>query len=317
MSIPDTLQDDTPPTDADRDAADKAAEAAFGLAFGSDEQEALQAGSNAPAEPPAAAPAPAASASAPAPAAPAPAPTAGAPAPSADEHDDPFAGLHPKVRDMLGNHQKLAAQAGRVPGLTSQLTKLQREVEELRKDRAAAPAPAATPSAPAPSPIRELSDRIRGELPEVADVTDAIEAALNRQIAAPAPKAPAAAPPAADAGDDDPVATAQADALRRVHPEWDKTFMSTDFNLWLSTQPEAFQTEVQTTNMAVIVSDALTKFGAHQQAGVVAAQRAEEAARQKNRLSSGRQVPGTRTPPRATGTYTSEEEAFEAGFKGT
>lgn len=306
MKIDTELQDQTPPTDDERRVADDAANAAFEQAFGDGEKTQPPAESPAPAATPAAAPAPAAAAPTPAPNAPAPSPAAAAPATSAEEDDDPFAGLHPKLRDMLGNHQKLAAQAGRVPGLTSQVTRMARELEALKKERAAAPAP--TPSPAAPTPAQAAIDQIRGELPEVAD---AIELALNQKTpAAPTPPAPA---PAADPGGD--AETDQAAALREVHPDWDVKFMSPDFQLWLGLQPAEFQTKVQTTDQAVIVSHALTKFDAHQAAVAGRTQRAEEAERQRKRLGAAPAVPGSRTPPRTpAGTYTSEEDAFNAGF---
>lgn len=311
----DTTQDHDVPTDDDRAKADADANAAFEQAFGNESTTSATGSSNAPADEPAAAPAPATTESASAPAAPAPSPAAAKPATNTEEHDDPFAGLHPKVRDMLGNHQKLAAQAGRVPGLTSRIDKMARELEQLRSERAAAPAPSPTPSAPTPAQV--AIDQIRGELPEVAD---AIELALNqRETAAPkpAPAAPAAAEPTAG-DDDDPVATAQATALREVHPDWDKTMVSNDFQLWLGTQAPEYQEKVQNTNMAVIVSAALTKFEGHQRDAAEAATRAQDGStRQRTRLGGAQQVPGARTPPRQTGAYTSEEAAFEAGFKGT
>lgn len=176
-------------------------------------------------------------------------PDGGQPA-SADQQPpaevDPFAGLSPQVRELLGTIPQLqhAAQAnarlaGMVPALQSRIDKL------------TAPAP----SQPATAPSRFAAiERVRDDLPEIADALDEIVRALPAQQATPDP-----VPPEQPAQAPDP----QIEALDELRPAWGKELSSTDYQLWLSTQALEYRQSVNSTQKASVILKSLQHFDAH------------------------------------------------------
>lgn len=273
-------------TDAERTAADKMHDDAFAAAFAfeGDTQPDSAEGSPSPAPAPVAAPA--------APTPPAPAPATVAPA------DDPFKEFSPAVRDMFAKIPELEndnrALRGRVPNL-------QRENEEMRREIAALKARQdATPAAPAAPAAPKAIDKVRGELPEVAD---AIEEAVRNALP-PAPPPPAPTPPAPSPAAADPEEL----AMNAAHADWQATMNSTDFKLWTAMQPDA--QVIQTSEKAAPVIDALTRFKAHQTA---AATRSTETRQRTSKRASAAVAPSSNGAP-VTPAEQSEHDAFLEAF---
>jgi hypothetical protein len=241
-----------------------------------------------------------------APAAATPAPQApAAPAAPAEPVTDPYAGLPPAVRDALAEiptlRHEVVSNRGRIAGLNAAL-------EEARS-RAAPAAPVQAPPGPgpAPAPKNDRLEAIRGELPEVADAIESVVAeALQSRAPAPAAKAPAAAPAQAPA----PAADPELDLLDREHPGWAPKFDSTDFKLWLSQQPQAYQQEVMTTARSGVVITALTKFDKFQAEVAASAQVGNKRA-VRMAAAATPQGSGVRPAARSSEPQT-EEEGFEA-----
>lgn len=285
-------------TEAERAAADKGADDAFRLAFGDD----------APGTPePAAAPAPAA-----------PSSKESTPEPqgksSGEIEDDPFKDLNPKVRDLLAEIPDLKRNAqalhGRLAPTQQKLAQVERELAEARR-LLAERTPAAAPPAPEAS---ELEQRVRGELPEVADlIREQVAKALGtvrEPAAAPAP--PAAAPAAPEPTvEEDPLREQKA-RLTQAHADWIETMNSTDYKLFVAAQGADFQERVMSSSDPDVVSDSLTKFKTHRDQAQRRTPESDDAARRNNRTQRG-VVPSGRTPPGDPGAMT-EHEAFLTAF---
>ena len=272
-------------TDAERTAADKGHDDAFKAAFESDED-------NTAAGAPAPAPEPVARREAPTPAA----------APAVDD-EDPFKGFSPKARELFAKIPELEndnrSLRGRVPAL-------QRDLEELRRENAALKAAQAAPTPAAPPPGPSALERVRGELPEVADAIDeAMRALKPATVAAPPPPAPA---PASSDHEDD-----EATILSAAHKDWAPTMNSADFKLWVAVQPEDYQRTVMSTDKAAPVIEALTKFKAHQAAARERANATQTEADRRNKRASRGVTPGGNAAPLTPGVQ-SEHEAFLAAF---
>jgi len=172
---------------------------------------------------------------------------------NADDDTDPFAKFGPKVRELFAKipeiEQENRSLRGRVPNL-------QRENEDLKRRLAAlesrTPEPAAAPPS---SAAKDAVDKVRGELPEVADAIEmAVREAFER-TPAPPPQAPAA--PAVQAKTDE---DGEAAILAQAHADWAPTMNSTEFKLWIATQPENVRSVVMSTDKAAPVVEALSKF---------------------------------------------------------
>lgn len=269
-------------SDAERVAADKLHDEAFAAAFESDQ--------NQPAASPAPAPAPAESTAR---------TPASAPAPAPVDADDPFAGFSPKARELFAKIPELEndnrSLRGRVPVL-------QRENEDLKRRLAALeqPSPAARTAPGEPTAL----ERVRGELPEVAD---AIEEA-TRELRQAASQAPAPTAPAKDDHEDD-----EARILAAAHADWAPTMNSTDFKLWVATQPDEYSRAVMTSTKAAPVVEAITKFKAHQATARERVTAAQTEAERRNKRASRGVTPGGNPAPLTPESQT-EHEAFLAGF---
>lgn len=273
-------KDDTQPTAEEIEAAQAESEAAFSGGF--DDTNEADLSKDKPAEP-AAAPAPAdvekKPESAPAPAAPAVAP-------------DPYAGLPKEVRDQLalipGIQHQLRSAEGR-------LAAMQRAQEAARQT--AAPAPA--------KPRFEKVEKIRGELPEVAE---AMEELFNHREPEPQPAAQA------DAADAE--ITREEAALSEEYPNWQATLGGTDFNLWLTTQAPEYQQKVRSTSKAATITAALARFDVHHSQSQEQQRRTQDvAAQRQQRVVASAAVQKGNARPAAQSSIEDEEADFVTGFK--
>jgi hypothetical protein len=244
-------------------------------------------------------------------AAPAPGPAAAPapePAPSpAPAVQDPFAGIPEPVRNLLAEVPTLKHDLNTAIG---RIGALQRELDKARASAAPA-APAAGPAEPpAEAPI-EAVERVRGELPEVAEaIEESVKRALGKVAAAPAPAAPAAPAPAPSQQEADP----ELEALNGFDPEWGAKVHSTDFNLWMSTLPAEEQTRIRTTEKSAVLVGALTRFNKYQDGIREAVQAAQGAGERRSARAAAAVTPkGAPAPARAA--PPTDEEAFEAGFR--
>lgn len=312
-----TLNEDTVITAEERAAAETAAQDAFENEFSKGES-AADAADDTPAPAPAAAPAKKPAAASPAPAAPKKDSTS---PPSTDEPaTDPYAGLHPKVREDLAQLAELRHQVASLNGrfIASQ---------KAAPAPSPAPAPGAAPAAPAPAPAtpRAKREALRDELPEIAESLDEQDASFETRMAAIEARLAAAAPAAApapapkDEGATADERTADEKLLDTEQPEWVSKFASTDFALWLGIQPPAFAQQVRQTTKATEVVAALAKFDVYQ--ARLAAQReaeAEEANRTRtgrsNRVAAAAQAPRGNARPAAASVQDDVQAEFERGF---
>lgn len=298
-------------TDKEREAADAGAAEAFRLAFGGASNESTQvASAPAPAPSPSAAPAPAEARQVDA--------AKDDKSGTAADDTDPFKDLHPKVRDMLAEVPSLKrnydALHNRLAPVQQKLSAVERENAELRRqldERTTAPASKASPEDAATD---ELRQRVAGELPEV---TDLITAEIQRALRGIDPVASMFAlqqvkTERIETRDDGPSQEAQ--SLAKVHPDWVPVMQSSDYKLWVASQPREFEQEVMSTNDPVIVADSLTKFKAHTQRAAERVTEARDAeARRQNRTQRGL-TPGGRTAPPG-GQAMTEQDAMLAAFR--
>jgi hypothetical protein len=170
-----------------------------------------------------------------------------APAESKPADDDELAGLPPKVRAMLDEFQTLKAATAALPQIANRLTKAEGRLGYLNGRMKTATPP------PAP-PKMEKMDRIREELPEVADAIEEFYAAKS-QPAEQQPKQPEADPYAAD----DSAATSVLDTER---PTWKADVNGTDFKTWLAAQDTGYQQKVKTTESEAVLLASLERFDA-------------------------------------------------------
>lgn len=282
----------TPPTAEEQAAADSAEADAFAGSFEVEYSDGSPS-DPLPEEKPAAAPAPAAAPSPATPAAPA--------APAAEPPVvDPFAGVP----------EPLKALVARIPQLEQDLRSANGRLAALQRERARGAQPPAAPAQREPIPEVE---RLRNDMPDVAD---AVNAAFERAMApAPAPAAPA---PAAQQ-DDDPLSE-EAKVLGALHPEWEEKILSTEFNLWLETQPANYRELVRGATSAAPIVHALNGYGQYTSRLQQQLQQQQAAAAEAARLQQQRQarVAGSATPrgagrPAAQQVET-EDDAFLAGF---
>lgn len=239
---------------------------------------------------------------APAPASEAPAPAAATPAPApAEPVRDPYADLPPAVRDALAKiptlEHEVVSNRGRIAGLNSAL-----EEARARLSQVSAPPP------PAP-PKNEKVEAVRGELPEVADaIESAVAEALKAARPAAPPPPPAQAPSTTASSDEDP----EMALLNSEHPGWDKKLTSTDFQLWLTSQPEPFRRQVMTATSSGVVITALGRFDRFQEQVSATAQ---VGAKRTSRMAAAVTPSGGARPAGGSKEMT-EDEAFLAGFNG-
>lgn len=233
-------------------------------------------------------------------------------APSTDDND-PYAGLPPDVRKQLARIPSLEHD---VASNRARVAALNRKLEQARST--AAPASAASSPAPANEPVQSV-EKVRGELPEVAQaIEDEVRVRIAAAIKAAAPAPSPSAEPPKDAGDA-PAQTEDEIWLNANRPGWDAKFVSTDFQLWLGRQPDDYRARMLSTDKAVDIVDALAKFDAAggraspppPPAGDGLAERRSARAR----AAVTPQGAGARAVPGRAKVMT-DEDAFAAGFRG-
>lgn len=227
---------------------------------------------------------------------------AAAPTDEASAIEDPFAGLPPQVRELLAEiptlRAKTEAAEARARESVGRVGALQSEVAKLRQP--------AAPEAPAKPKFPKLEAlRSEHELSEIADAFDeVIEQFTPKPQADPAPEPVQALPAASDP---------QMEALDELRSNWAQDLISSDFQLWLATQPKDYAQQIASTGKAAEILGALNKFDAYQAQTQTARQAA--AARQ-TRMSSAVTPQGDgRRGARGPAPADDEQAAFEAGFR--
>lgn len=232
---------------------------------------------------------------------------------------DPFASLPPQVREVLALvpdvQRDLKRTAGMVSALQSENAKLRNQLAGMQT---ASQAPAAAPAIQEPAELDEVRHVREQGLPEVADaIQAAVRAAINKPAAGPAPAPAASSPaPAASAAESsvDQHLAEEANALKGLHPDWDKKMTSSDFRLWLSTQGSDYADKVMSTDRAIVVAEALTRFEKHHSAARQAAESAAALAGKRNaRAAAAVELPRGGAAP-ANKQVNDEQAAFLAGF---
>lgn len=252
--------------------------------------------------------------------APAPASDAPAPAPAAEDKpeakneekeeavEDPFAGLPPKVRDLLAAiptlQQQLTAEQqrnARLESMVGRVPALQSEVDRLKQGSAAAP------QAPAPKPQFEKVAALRAQgLDEIADALEEVVARTATEAPAPQPAAAAPADPAPAHSDP------QMEILDELRPAWGDEIRGTDFQLWLAMQPAERQREIASTGKAVVMLKALGEFDAYR--ARTQSTRQLDASRHA-RMAAAVVPHGDGRPASRQPAIDDEDAAFEAGFR--
>lgn len=204
---------------------------------------------------------------------------------------DPFAGLPPQVRDLLAAIPTMRAELETVRRVANMVPALQSRLDRMHQQPATEQVPARRSS---------KIDAIREDLPEIADALDELAAGLpqRQEPAAPAPA------PAVQA---DP----QEEVLSSVRPTWADDLNSSDYQLWLSTQPRDVQQRANTTTKAVEILATLTAFDLYRQQ--------TQSTRQTNQSRTTRMAAAVN--PQGDGRRQSraapeddEDAAFAAGF---
>jgi hypothetical protein len=216
---------------------------------------------------------------------------------------DPYAGLPDEVRTQLaripGLEHDVASNRGRVAALN-------RELESARGGKAAQASAAA---APATQERVEAVEKVRGELPEVADAIEAAVAAALRKPAAQAQTSTQGQTTSTGSSDEDDPEVA---TLASEYPAWADTMVSEQFKLWLTTQPSEYRSKVMASSSAAVVIGALGKFEVFK----TQASAAEQLAARRTGRAAAAAIPQGKAKPAATTSTMSEEDAFNAGFTG-
>lgn len=177
-----------------------------------------------------------------------PAPQASDATPEPNVTVDPFEGVSPAVREMLGDYQRLKTEFTEIRRVAGMVPGLQRELDRLKNT--------VTPPAPKPDASRRFQtvEKLREEgLDDIAAALDEIGAAIPQPSASPPPAAPVKDASDADAAD------AQ---LASVRPTWQQDLTSTEFLLWLSQQPAGFQNEMRSTADPDVIVKGLKQYDA-------------------------------------------------------
>lgn len=226
--------------------------------------------------------------------------------------DDPYAGLDPKIREKLADYDTLqhrySALHGRLAPTQQQLETLRRENEELRRGR--------DPGEATPPKKNAKVEKVRGELPEVAD---AIESAVQDALAERESRArPATREVPGNGGDDagnansgqqgargqDPAAL-----LEASHKDWREVMKSADFRLFVSAQGAEHSARINGSNDAGEVGAEITRFKENQR------RLAEQSERTRSRRLERSVAPRGR-PGGGSSAQQSDHDAFLEGFSG-
>lgn len=218
--------------------------------------------------------------------------------PAAEE--DEFAGLSPKARALLQEVERLRTAAAAVPQLEHRLRQAEGRLGDLN---------GRIPKPPPPAPPKlERFERLREELPEVAD---GLEEYLQHHM----PKKADPEPTPQASSDDIPTPVLDAE-----FPDWGQTISSNEFKSWLASQPAEYQTKVQSTDSEAVFIGALAKFKTASEAARVAAAEAAARAAAAGQVNQVRNARATRAAVPATGARrapsTSDPiaDAFASGF---
>lgn len=224
------------------------------------------------------------------------------------DQDDPFAGLHPKVREALAKAASMDQALQRLSRMEGSIGGLQSYVKQLGKPQAQ---PASDPAA---APVAGLSGeklaKVREDFPEMAEALEL----LARQVAQRGPETAAQAPDlAALTGEvrESVRRELQYELINERHPDWQQALQSTDAQLWMQTLPDNELQEFRNSESASVVVRYLDRFaeykGRQQQAASVQ-QRRESVARAAVAPQGGAKAGGARRHE------PSEDDAFDAGF---
>jgi chromosome segregation ATPase len=216
----------------------------------------------------------------------------------AEDKPDPFASLPPEVRELLADVPRLKMDLERANRQLGQIPALQSRIDRLTAQ--------ATPREPAPQPKLEKVERLRTELPEIADALDEIVQSVGAQREA---KADEQQPLQRTADAPDPVNDAMA-ALDEARSTWRQDLFSAEFQLWLTRQPEDRRKEVTGTKRADVILKALKEFD---QAKPAAPSPNPQASSRTTRMAAAVAPSGTSRRSRAA--VDDEEAEFEAGFR--
>lgn len=205
---------------------------------------------------------------------------------------DELAGLSPAVRAKLDEYDSLRAAAAQIPTLEHKWRSEQGRVAALQAELRQAHA------APPPEPKRmEAFERVKAELPEVADAME--EYFQSRQ------------PQKVEA---QPDAEAPLSILGEEAPDWEQTVTGMPFQQWIATQDPAYREKVNKTNSEAVMLAAITKFQAHQQITAERSAAAQKAAQTRQARVSAAVVPlgaGRREPSSAK----TPEDWFQEGLR--
>lgn len=212
--------------------------------------------------------------------------------------EDPFASLHPAVRERLESVNRLAVELETARRQLGQIPALQSRIDKLA---------ASVPREPAPPQRLEKVEKLRNELPEIADALDEIVSTLNNaRDADPAQQDTLQRVAPADTADVDEAMT----TLDEARANWRQDLMSTDFQRWLAGQPEARRTEVTSTKKPAVILRALREFDTAKPAPT----NPQASAARTTRMASAAQATSG-AARRGSRTVTDEDAEFEAGFR--
>jgi hypothetical protein len=178
---------------------------------------------------------------------------------------DPFAGMPQAAREILSRIPQLEAELLQTRRVANLVPALQSQIDRLTSGRPAAEGSRTAPRRDDPAPRsarRSLPsiDAIRAEVPEVAAAFDEVieRAGLLKPSAEPTGRTSTDTAPAGNAG---PADENEA-VLDSVRPNWANDLSSTDFQLWLATQPADYRANVMSTSRASVMLQAFTAFDA-------------------------------------------------------
>lgn len=207
-----------------------------------------------------------------------------------------FAGLtEPQIKSLL-------ERAARVDAIEEQLQKAHGKIGELNRtmlnlqSRPAEP----TPQAPAADIDDEFINEFEAQFPEFAPAVEARARRIAQEVMAQAQSGGAPV-------DADQISkTVNLAVMDATSPGWRETVQSTDFSLWIATQPEDVRQTYATTWDHGALGKIVAGFKQHQAAGAVRTNKS------KQRLEAAL------TPESRGGRVThaiSDEDAFAAGFE--
>ena len=224
------------------------------------------------------------------------------------DQDDPFAGLHPKVREVLAKAASMDQALQRLSRMEGSIGGLQSYVKQLGKPQAQ---PASDPAA---APVAGLSGeklaKVREDFPELADAFEEMAQQFAKQSAAPAGGMP----------DLDALAGNVRESVRRElqyeliedkHEGWQASLQTADAQSWMQTLPANELQEFRNSESAAVVVRYLDKFAEYksrQQQAASVQQRRESVARSAVTPQGGAKAGGARRHE------PSEDDAFDAGF---